>query len=204
MRDKLSCGQAKSTGDPVSNLTQAATIGQAPAAEEDVIVASARWVLPWLVGLAAVVLAAPADAQGNLDAGKSPAKIFADTCAACHRSARELKRSGADFLRAHYTTGPVEASAMAKYLAGIGGEPRANQQRQTPAGDAGQTPATAPNQQRQAKAAQAPAGKKGRAGAEPKSTPTILTDVKPPELPEPPAPPAPPANPPPVLEPFEE
>jgi len=40
-----------------------------------------------------------ADAQGNIDAGKTPAQIFGDTCSACHRSARDLRRASASFLR---------------------------------------------------------------------------------------------------------
>src|SRR5215470_332526 len=48
----------------------------------------------------------PAAAQSNLDAGKSPAQIFSDTCNACHRNPREIKPASAAFLREHYTTGP--------------------------------------------------------------------------------------------------
>lgn len=90
-----------------------------------------------------VVLAgdpAPAPAQSNLDAGKSPAQIFADTCNACHRSARELKQAGAGFLRDHYMTGPREAAAMAAYLSSVGTDARAVQQRRPPAMGAGQAP----------------------------------------------------------------
>jgi len=78
--------------------------------------------------LAAVFLQiSAADAQGNIDAGKTPAQIFGDTCAGCHRSARELRRASASFLRSHYTAGSDEASAMANYLAGVGGsEPRSS------------------------------------------------------------------------------
>src|SRR5690349_6472242 len=81
----------------------------------------------WTVGcLAAALQMTAADAQGNIDAGKTPAQIFGDTCSACHRSARELRRASASFLRAHYTTGSDEAAAMASYLSGLGGgaEPR--------------------------------------------------------------------------------
>src|ERR1043166_3225020 len=77
--------------------------------------------MAFTAGIVATLLAPPAGAQtGNLDAGKSPAQIFGDTCAACHRNARELKRTSAAFLRSHYTTGPQEATAMAQYLAGVG------------------------------------------------------------------------------------
>jgi hypothetical protein len=84
----------------------------------------------------------PAQAQSNLDAGKSPAQIFADTCNACHRSARELKQTNARFLLEHYTTGGREAAAMAAYLASVGSDPRAVQQRRPPALGAGQATTT--------------------------------------------------------------
>jgi hypothetical protein len=92
----------------------------------------------WLVAAALSVAALPAHAQSNLDAGKSAAQIFSGTCNACHRSPRELKQTNAGFLREHYTTGPREAAAMAAYLASIGSDPRAVQQRRPPTLGAGQ------------------------------------------------------------------
>ena len=92
----------------------------------------------WLVVAALSVAALPAHAQSNLDAGKSAAQIFSGTCNACHRSPRELKQTNAGFLREHYTTGPREAAAMAAYLASIGSDPRAVQQRRPPTLGAGQ------------------------------------------------------------------
>ncbi len=83
-----------------------------------------------------------ADAQSNLDAGKSPAQIFSDTCNACHRSPREIKKTSPAFLREHYTTGLREATTMAAYLASVGSDPRAVQQRRPPAMGAGQAPAS--------------------------------------------------------------
>jgi hypothetical protein len=85
---------------------------------------NALGILSLLVGFAT----APAGAQ-NLDAGKSPAQIFADTCSACHRRAQELKKPSASFLRSHYTTSQAEAASLAGYLAGIPGDPRGSQQR---------------------------------------------------------------------------
>jgi len=87
------------------------------------------WTVAWTVAClaAASLQISAADAQGNIDAGKTPAQIFGDTCAGCHRSARELRRASASFLRSHYTAGSDEASAMANYLAGVGGnEPRSS------------------------------------------------------------------------------
>ena len=96
---------------------------------------------PWvIVAAAAWAAVAPAWAQANLDAGKSAAQLFADTCNACHRSAREIKPTSAAFLREHYTTGPRAAAAMAAYLASVGSDTRAVQQRRPPTLGAGQAP----------------------------------------------------------------
>jgi hypothetical protein len=96
----------------------------------EVTVSSVRRLAPLLIALFGALMGS-ADAQ-NLDAGKSPAQIFSDTCAACHKNARELRRTSAGFLRSHYTTGQEAAGAMASYLAGIGSDPRAVQQRRPP------------------------------------------------------------------------
>ena len=91
--------------------------------------------------------AIPAHSQSNLDAGKSAAQIFATTCSNCHRSAREIKRTTASFMREHYTTGSQEAAAMAAYLAGIGSDPKAVEQRRRPAMGVGQGPSEAKSTQ---------------------------------------------------------
>lgn len=104
----------------------------------------ARQFIISVLGMAVAAGAMPVLAQSNLDAGKSPAQIFADTCNACHRSPREIKPAGAGFLRQHYTTGGREAAAMAAYLAAIGSDPRAVQQRRPPGLGAGRAPATEP------------------------------------------------------------
>jgi hypothetical protein len=96
----------------------------------------------WMIGVAVAAAATSAQAQSNLDAGKSPAQIFSDTCNACHRSARELKQTSPGFLREHYTTGAREAASMAAYLASVGSDPRAVQQRRPPTLGAGQGAAT--------------------------------------------------------------
>ncbi len=79
-----------------------------------------RGAAPWITGVLAVLVAGSALPQGNIDAGKSPAQMFADTCSNCHRRPSELKRgASASFLRQHYTPGSQEAAAMAGYLASI-------------------------------------------------------------------------------------
>ena len=61
----------------------------------------------------------------NLEAGKSPAQIFAGTCNACHKSPRGLLRSVPPsslpgFLRQHYTTSSDMASVLSSYLVSNG------------------------------------------------------------------------------------
>ena len=81
---------------------------------------------PWVAGVLGILVASSALPQGNIDAGKSPAQLFADTCSNCHRRPSELKRgASASFLRQHYTPGAQEAAAMASYLAGVPADPRA-------------------------------------------------------------------------------
>jgi hypothetical protein len=166
------------------------------------------------LGLLAIFSAVPAAAQ-NLDAGKSPAQIFADTCSSCHRRAQELRKPSASFLRSHYTTGQDEASAMASYLAGIPADPRAGQQKK----QSGSTPAeTTPSRRQeqpketpkdQAKTQQVPSGtSKGRrpgsaeakapAAAAPAPQLNAAEPIPDPAAAPPPPPPAPP------LEAFEE
>jgi cytochrome c551/c552 len=154
--------------------------------------------ISWTVGcLAAALQITAADAQGNIDAGKTPAQIFGDTCSACHRSARDLRRASASFLRAHYTTGSEEAASMANYLAGLAAQPSPSQPKRPPTDVAKQQPPR-------------PAVENGKSGpaptaAQPKSRPSAtanaqaraIAEERQPELP-PPTPPAP------VLVPFEE
>jgi hypothetical protein len=189
-------------------------IGCAPAGGKEIPVSKFGRIAVETLGLLAVFLAVPAAAQ-NLDAGKTPAQIFADTCSSCHRRAQELRKPSASFLRSHYTTGQDEAAAMASYLAGIPADPRAGQQKK----QSGPTPAEAIPTRRQeqgrepkeqAKTQQTPTGaSKGRrpANAEAKApaaaAPAVAPQVSPPEpIPEPAVvpPPPPPAPPPEAFE----
>jgi hypothetical protein len=72
----------------------------------------------WAVGLTAGAMLTPAGAQ-NIDAGKTPAQLYASSCGVCHRSPGELRATGKAtpaFLRQHYTTSREEAAAMAAYV----------------------------------------------------------------------------------------
>lgn len=102
--------------------------------------ASVKGIVAGLLGFAVGLTAMPAFAQSNLDAGKSPAQIFAHTCNACHRSPREIKRTTAAFMREHYTTGMQEATTMAAYLNSVGTDPKAVETRRKPVLGAGREP----------------------------------------------------------------
>lgn len=68
----------------------------------------------------------PGRAQTNIDQGKSPAEIFSQDCATCHKTARGLAsgRSSATlagFLVEHYTSSRDQAASLAAYVMGAGG-----------------------------------------------------------------------------------
>jgi mono/diheme cytochrome c family protein len=82
-----------------------------------------------IVAVVALLTATIASAQ-NLDAGKAPAKLFADGCATCHRSPRGLAKGRFSltlswFLKDHYATSSDSAKALAAYLASVDEPPRA-------------------------------------------------------------------------------
>jgi hypothetical protein len=117
------------------------------------------------VAAASLLFVTVAQAQSNLDAGKSAAQIFSDTCNACHRSPREVRRTSPAFLREHYTTGTREAAAMAAYLASVGSDARAVQQRKPPVLGAGRTPTAENSGTKPAVAAGAQAGSEAATAA---------------------------------------
>jgi mono/diheme cytochrome c family protein len=96
--------------------------------------------------IAPVMAPVMAQAQTNIDQGKSPAEIFANDCATCHKSARGLANgrgsSGlASFLVEHYTASKDQAAALAAYVMGAGGGEVAPANR-------GPKPASAPDRNR--------------------------------------------------------
>jgi hypothetical protein len=98
------------------------------------------------IGLFVGLLPVVAQAQTNIDQGKSPAEIFATDCATCHKSARGLANgrgsSGlASFLVEHYTASKDQAAALAAYVMGAGGGEAAPAAR-------GPKPASAPDRNR--------------------------------------------------------
>jgi hypothetical protein len=74
-------------------------------------------------GAILAVIGSAAHAQ-NLDQGKSAAKLFAESCATCHRSARGLAKGRFRltlylFLQEHYVTNSSSAWALASYLESV-------------------------------------------------------------------------------------
>ena len=70
-----------------------------------------------------VLIGSAAHAQ-NLDQGKSAAKLFADSCATCHRSARGLAKGRFRltlflFLQEHYASNSSSAWALTSYLESV-------------------------------------------------------------------------------------
>lgn len=92
------------------------------------------------MGLAvlALCIAAPALAQEDIDAGKTPAQLYAQDCAICHKTPHGLSQAGGifglqSFLREHYTASKESAAAIAAYLASIDRGPPPHEQRVRPA-----------------------------------------------------------------------
>ena len=84
-----------------------------------------------LAALAAIIVLAcsAARAQENLDAGKSPQKLFAEGCSTCHRSAKGLAKGRFSFtlylfLQKHYAANASSAWALTSYLETVDAEKR--------------------------------------------------------------------------------
>lgn len=85
------------------------------------------------LGVMAVLIGGAAHAQ-NLDQGKPAAKLFADGCAICHRSARGLAKGRFRltlflYLQKHYASSSGSAWSLTSYLESVDsaqrGKPRA-------------------------------------------------------------------------------
>jgi mono/diheme cytochrome c family protein len=75
------------------------------------------------LGAMAALIGGAAHAQ-NLDQGKSAARLFADGCATCHRSARGLAKGRFRltlflYLQKHYASNSGSAWALASYLESV-------------------------------------------------------------------------------------
>jgi mono/diheme cytochrome c family protein len=82
---------------------------------------------PVVVGVLLLSASLPGGAAAraeNLDAGKSGARLFAESCTACHRSARGLAKGRFRltlylFLQQHYASSSDSASALTSYLQSV-------------------------------------------------------------------------------------
>ena len=78
-----------------------------------------------LVALVAIAVLSGAAARAqNLDQGKPAAKLFADSCVACHHSARGLAKGRFSltlflFLQKHYASNSSSAWALTSYLESV-------------------------------------------------------------------------------------
>src|ERR1700686_3765256 len=84
-----------------------------------------RWRSLLVLGAISVLIGAGAHAQ-NIDQGKPAAKLFADSCATCHRSARGLAKGRFSltlflFLQKHYASNSSSAWALTCYLESVDG-----------------------------------------------------------------------------------
>jgi mono/diheme cytochrome c family protein len=82
-----------------------------------------------LIVAAIVALSGPAAVAQNLDQNKPASKLFADSCAACHRSARGLAKGRFRltlymFLQDHYASNSSSAWALTNYLDSLDGGKR--------------------------------------------------------------------------------
>jgi mono/diheme cytochrome c family protein len=105
-----------------------------------------------LLALAAIAfLSCPAaSAQENIDAGKSAQKLFAETCAACHRSPRGLSKGRFSFtlylyLQKHYASNSSSAWALTSYLESVDAAKRAPTRAATPTRAAAASPSSSPS-----------------------------------------------------------
>jgi hypothetical protein len=123
----------------------------------------------------------------NLEAGKSPAQIFAGTCNACHKSPRGLLRSVpasslSGFLRQHYTTSSDMANVLASYLVSNGATDTRVQKdaKEGKQGKDGKEAAKEGKQEARAPAEQQPAAKQPARLPRPGESPDIMRPDQPP------------------------
>jgi mono/diheme cytochrome c family protein len=77
-----------------------------------------------LAFVAVWLMATETRAQENLDRNLTGPKLFASSCATCHRSARGLAKGRVSFLltyylRQHYTSSTASAQALSAYLQSV-------------------------------------------------------------------------------------
>jgi hypothetical protein len=170
--------------------------------------------------LAAALAVTGVRAQTDLDAGKSGPQLFAQDCAACHRSPQGLLKNISSFglvgfLRQHYTSSSTSANTVAAYLQAVanarppdpkkgkGADPQ-QQAKQSPPAQARPTPPAEvppgqaarpgePATEQHERASRRPPRKQAPAETGSTPAPEPATAAARPVAPAEPAPPAPPA-----------
>lgn len=104
-------------------FVQRATGGSIAAKGDRGMQVAKLWRSLFAVGAMSVLIGGGAHAQ-NLDQDKPAPKLFADGCAACHRSARGLAKGRFRltlyfFLQKHYATSSSSAWALTSYLESV-------------------------------------------------------------------------------------
>ena len=88
--------------------------------------------------ISAIMISPQASAQAqNLDQDKSAAKLFAGSCADCHRSARGLAKGRFSitlwyYLQQHYTSSSATARTLTAYLQSVDTPPRSKSGKSQP------------------------------------------------------------------------
>jgi mono/diheme cytochrome c family protein len=105
--------------------------------------------LALLASLIALTISLPASAQvQNLDQDKNGPKLFAASCADCHRSARGLAKGRFSltlwyYLQQHYTSSSATARTLTAYLQSVDTPPRSKTGKSQPATKSAATTASA-------------------------------------------------------------
>ena len=120
--------QAPDCGSSLLTLMQAA-VGRSSSSYRPKLMSSTKTGCGLLVVAVMAALSGPAADAQNLDQDKPAPKLFAESCAACHRSARGLAKGRFRltlylFLQDHYVSNSSSAWALTSYLESVDGGKR--------------------------------------------------------------------------------
>jgi hypothetical protein len=138
--------------------------------------------------IAMPALAISALAQENIDAGKTPAQLYAADCAICHKTPNGMSKVGGmfgltNFLREHYTASRESAAAIAAYLVALDRKspPPREHTRSTRRARKGEKPGAEKAKAKEEKARKADETKPSDEPAEAKAKAEAKADAKPAE-----------------------
>jgi hypothetical protein len=143
-------------------------------------------VLAFFIAMPALVISA--SAQENIDAGKTPAQLYAADCAICHKTPNGMSKVGGmfgltNFLREHYTASRESAAAIAAYLVALDRKspPPREHTRSTRRARKGEKPGAEKAKAKEEKARKADETKPSDEPAEAKAKAEAKADAKPAE-----------------------